>query len=124
MVTSTESTFPDGRYVVETTIEGGFMAQLYDTAGNTVGPDFTAAQQYLGNYTPGEVIPLAAGGYAMVYSYAGALTPGAQLNVASFSADGQLLATAPLSPPPGESSLLPVSGQASIYALPDGGFAA
>jgi hypothetical protein len=124
MVTSSEWTFPDGRYVVETPITGGFMAQLYDVTGNPVGPDFAAAQQYLGNYTPGEAIPLATGGYAMVYSYAGALVPGAQLNVASFSADGQLLATAPLGAPAGDTGLLPVGGQASIYALPDGGFVA
>ncbi len=52
------------------------MAQLYDAAGNPVGPNFTAAQQYLGDYTPGEVMPLATGGYAMVYSYSGALLPG------------------------------------------------
>jgi hypothetical protein len=124
MVVSTEWTFPDGRYVVETTISGGFMAQLYDAAGNPVGPDFTVAQQYLGDFTPGEAIPLATGGWALLYSYAGALLPGALLNVATFSADGQLLATAPLSPPPNESGLLPVGGAAWLYALPDGGFVA
>jgi hypothetical protein len=124
MVISTEWSFQDGHYVVEATITGGFMAQLYDPAGNPVGPNFTEAQQYLGNYTPGEVIPLATGGYAMVYSYSGALVPGAQLNVAAFSADGLLLATAPLDTPAGDTGLLPVGGQASIYALPDGGFVA
>ncbi|MGZ3397887.1 MAG: hypothetical protein ACXWKX_01895 [Caulobacteraceae bacterium] len=100
------------------------MAQLYDAAGNPVGPDFAAQQQYLGNYTPGEAIPLAAGGYALLYTYSGALVPGALLNVASFSSDGQLLATAPLGPPPGYTGLLPVGGQAWLYALPDGGFVA
>ena len=124
MVKATEWTFPDGRYVVETTIMGGFMAQLYDAGGSPVGPDFTAAQQYLGNYTPGEVIPLATGGYAMVYTFSGALVPGAQLNVAAFSADGQLLATAPLNAPASDTGTLPVGGQASINALPDGGFVA
>jgi len=124
MVATAEWTFADGRYVVATTIMGGFMAQLYDAAGNPVGPDFTAAQQYLGNYTPGAVIPLATGGYAMVYSFAGALVPGAQLNVAAFSADGQLLATAPLNAPASDIGTLPVGGQASLYALPDGGFVA
>jgi hypothetical protein len=123
MVVSTEWTFPDGRYVVETTIMGGFMAQLYDAAGNPVGPDYTVVQQYLGDYTPGEAIALATGGYALVYSYAGALLPGALLNVAAFSADGQLLATAPLSAPPNQPGLLPL-GEASLYALPDGGFVA
>jgi hypothetical protein len=100
------------------------MAQLYDAAGNPVGPDFTAAQQYLGNYTPGAVIPLATGGYAMIYTFSGALVPGAQLNVASFSADGQLLGTAPLNAPAIDVGALPVGGQAGIYALPDGGFVA
>jgi len=100
------------------------MAQLYDAAGNPVGPDFTAAQQYLGNYTPGQAISLATGGYALLYSYSGALLPSALLNVASFTADGQLLATASLSPPPNQSGVLPVGGVAQLYALPDGGYVA
>ncbi|HEY4031278.1 MAG TPA: hypothetical protein VGM25_13090 [Caulobacteraceae bacterium] len=50
--------------------------------------------------------------------------PGAQLNVASFSADGQLLGTAPLNAPANDTALLPVNGQAQIYALPDGGYVA
>jgi hypothetical protein len=100
------------------------MAQLYDAAGNPVGPVFTEAQQYLGNYTAGEVIPLASGGYAMVYTFSGALVPGAQLSVAAFSADGQLLATTPLSAPASDVGMLPLGGQASIFALPDGGFVA
>jgi hypothetical protein len=100
------------------------MAQLYDVAGNAVGPAFTAAQQYLGDYTAGQVIPLTTGGYAMVYTFFGALVPGAQLNVAAFSTDGQLLATAPLNAPASDPGTLPVGGQASIYALPDGGFVA
>jgi hypothetical protein len=100
------------------------MAQLYDVTGNPVGPVFAETQQYLGNYTAGEVIPLATGGYAMVYTFSGALVPGAQLNVAAFSADGQLLGTAPLNAPASDPGTLPVGGQASIYALPDGGFLA
>ena len=124
MVEVAEWTFPDGRYVVETTVTGGFMSQLYDVTGNPVGPAFAAVQQYLGDYSPGEVIPLGTGGYAMVYSFAGALVPGAQLNVAAFSVGGQLLATAPLNAPASDVGMLPVGGQASIYALPDGGFVA
>lgn len=124
MPASTEWTFADGKYVVETTIQGGFTAQLYDGAGNPLGPAFVEAQQYLGDYAPGETISLASGGYALVYSFSGALLPGALLNVASFSADGQLLATAPLSSPQGDPGLLPVGGAAWLYALPDGGFVA
>jgi hypothetical protein len=124
MVSPTEWTISGGRYVVETTVPGGFVAQLYDSGGAPVGPTFSAVQQNLGNYIPGSVTPLATGGYALLYGFDGALLPGSLLDVAAFTADGQLLAKTALEAPADAQTDLPVAGSAQLYALPDGGFLA
>jgi hypothetical protein len=124
MVDSTQWAISDGRYVVETTVPGGFTAQLYDSGGNAIGPAFSEVQDHLGYYLPGPATALTTGGYALLYGFVGALLPGELLDVASFTAGGQLQATSPLSAPANLSGDLVVGGSAALYALPDGGFLA
>jgi len=100
------------------------MAQLYDSNGKAVGPTFSAVQDYLGDYIPGSATALTTGGYALLYGYAGALLPGELLNVATFTADGQVVTTSALSAPASESGGFADSSSAALYALPDGGFVA
>ncbi len=110
-VTVTTSATSDGR---------GFSLQLEDPTGLPLGLAFVDPPQHMSADSVEGVTSLASGGYAVLYSHAGALLPGAEPMAALFDSQGDEIGSA-IALGTGAGGF--PGGAHAIAGLADGGFA-